>query len=260
MVVPSRERIVEAASNLAACQRLLVLTGAGSSAEAGVPTFRDNDGLWRQHRWQDLASRGAFERDPEMVWDWYRDRRLQVAGCQPHAGQRALALLDKHLPADRRVLIATTNEDDLLERAGVHPVVHLHGSLFDTRCVDACGWSARDATDNSLSFLSCPRCGADVRPGSVWFGEPLGDGSLQAVSQFDADGCLIIGSSSLVQPVAAIAPELALAGGCVIEVNPQPTPLSRIAGMHLQGAASEILPPLVDLLTSATLRGQPSQA
>jgi len=233
---------------------LLVLTGAGSSAEAGVPTFRDHDGLWREHRWQDLATREAFERDPELVWDWYRERRMQVAQSSPHAGQRALALLVKHLPAEQRVLVATTNEDDLLERAGVRPVLHLHGSLFVTRCAGECGWAARDAEDNSLSLLECPRCAAAVRPGSVWFGEPLAPGKLRAIEQFDADGCLVVGSSSLVQPVAAIAPELALAGRTVVEVNPQPTPLSRIAGVHLQGSASVVLPPLVDLITSQTLR------
>ncbi len=248
--------VAEAARLLVRCRRLLVLAGAGLSADAGIPTFRGDEGLWRTHRAEDLASRDGFDRNPDLVWDWYRERRLHIASSQPHPGQRTIALLQRHLPDPARVLVATTNEDDLLERAGVHPVVHLHGSLFDTRCVADCGWRACDDDDNSLSLGLCPRCGARVRPGSVWFGEALPRPALEAIAHFDPDGCLLVGSSCLVQPAAAIPPEMAMAGRPVVEINPDETPFSRIAASSLRGTAKDLLPPLVDLLTSRTIQDQ----
>jgi NAD-dependent deacetylase len=245
-----------AAGLLNRCNRLLVLAGAGMSADAGVPTFRGDGGLWRTHKIEDLASPGGFEREPELVWEWYRERRLQVAACDPHPGQRTLALLQKHVPLPAQVLIATTNEDDLLDRAGVEGVVHLHGSLFDTMCSAACGWRARDQNDNGLSMLPCPQCGARVRPGSVWYGEKLPEESLLAIDHFDADGCLLIGSSCLVQPAAEIPLDLAIDGRPVVEINPTETPFSRTASCSLRGTAKDLLPGLVDLLTSRTVRDQ----
>jgi NAD-dependent deacetylase len=255
--VPSLASVVgEAAIRLARCRRLLVLAGAGLSADAGVPTFRGEGGLWRTHKVEELASREGFAQHPEQVWEWYRERRLQVARCEPHAGQRTLALLQQHIPAPARVLVATTNEDDLLVRAGVRPVLHLHGSLFETVCAAACGWRARDAQDNSLSLVPCPRCGGAVRPGSVWFGENLPRGVMEAVHHFDPDGCLLVGSSMLVQPAAAIPVELGLAGAPVVEINPEETPFSRTASASLRGSAKDLLPRLVDVLTSDTVREQ----
>ncbi len=254
-------QLARAADRLGGRRRLLVITGAGSSADAGVPTFRDADGLWQRYRVEDLASRQAFARDPELVWRWYRERREQVAACQPHAGQRSLALLQRCTPAPRRVLVATTNEDDLLERAAVADVVHLHGSLYDTACAAACGWRSRDSEDNGLSFLPCPRCGAPVRPGSVWFGEPLPADEVERIEGFAADACLVVGSSSLVQPVAAIAPEMLLAGHPVVEINATATPLSGMDGcLSLRGSACEILPALIDLMTSSLMRSRSSTA
>lgn len=247
--------IAEAAALLARCRRLLVLSGAGLSADAGVPTFRCEGGLWQRYKVEDLASREGFDRQPDTVWEWYHERRLQVARSQPHPGQRALALLQRQLPQGQ-VLIATTNEDDLLERAGVADVHHLHGSLFDTACAAGCGWRARDDQDNSLSLVPCPQCGGRVRPGSVWFGEELPAAPLEAIERFDPDGCLLVGSSCLVQPAAAIPPEMAVAGRPVVELNAEETPFSRIAARSLRGPAKETLPALVDLLTSKTVREQ----
>jgi NAD-dependent deacetylase len=248
--------LVAAATLLSRCRRLLVLTGAGLSADAGVPTFRCEDGLWQRFKVEELASREGFARQPEVVWEWYHERRLHVARSEPHPGQRALALLERQLPAPARMLIATTNEDDLLERAGVRAVHHLHGSLYDTACAADCGWRARDDQDNSRSLVPCPRCGAAVRPGSVWFGEDLPRGPLDAIAEFDPDGCLLVGSSCLVQPAAAIPPEMAVAGLPVVEVNADETPFSRIAAHSLRGTAKDVLPALVDLLTSGTVRDQ----
>jgi NAD-dependent deacetylase len=247
----------EAAQLLKACRRLLVLTGAGMSADAGVPTFRCEGGLWKTHKVEDLATPEGFARDPELVWDWYRERRLRVASSAPHPGQRTVALLQRHYPPPGRVLIATTNEDDLLERAGVTPVLHLHGSLFDTVCsVDGCGWRAADDSDNAMSMLPCPRCGGRVRPGSVWYGEALPRSPLQAIAQFNPDGCLLVGSSCLVQPAAAIPSDLVVAGHPVVEINTDETPFSPVATCSIQGTAKDVLPGLVDLLTSRTVQDQ----
>lgn len=249
-----RERIAGAAERLARCRRLLVLAGAGLSADAGVPTFRGEGGIWQRYSAEDLASAAGFADHPDVIWEWYRERRMQVACSEPHAGQRSVAILQRQ--AQSRILVATTNEDDLLERAGVSPVVHLHGSLFDTTCSAGCGWRARDDHDNSRSLMPCPRCGAPARPGSVWFGEALPRGPLETLAQFDPDGCLLIGSSMLVAPASEIPPELATAGHPVIEINAEETPFSRIATLSLRGPACDILPLLVDLMTSSTVRDQ----
>jgi len=251
--------ITDAARLLAPCRRLLVLSGAGLSADAGVPTFRCEGGLWQEHDVQQLASPAGFISNPELVWEWYRERRLAVAEAAPHAGQRALALLQEHFP-DGQVLMATTNEDDLLERAGISQVIHLHGSLFDTSCAAGCGWRNRDGDDNSLSMVPCPRCGAATRPGSVWYGEPLPHGVLSAINHFDPDGCLLVGSSCIVQPVSSIPSDLILARRPVVEINREETPFSPVASCSLRGTAKELLPGLVDLLTSRTVREQQHRA
>lgn len=244
-------RAVEA---LIPVRRLLVLCGAGCSADAGIPTFRDVGGLWQTHKPEDLATPEAFARDPATVWAWYRERRRVIAAARPHAGQRSLALLQRHFPA-AEVLVATTNEDDLLERAGVTGVLHLHGTITSTICADRCGWPGVEDPEDRFSRAGCPACGGATRPGSVWFGEPLPGGLLDRLHAFDPDGCLVIGSSNQVQPVAGIPCELALHRVPVVEINPLATPLSSLA-IHLPGLAQELLPPLVDLLTSATVRDQ----
>jgi len=246
----------EAAKLLGACKRLLVLAGAGLSADAGIPTFRCANGLWQNHKVEELAHPEGFAKDPERVWEWYRERRLLVASSSPHTGQRSLALLQRHFPVPNRVLFATTNEDDLLTRAGINDVIHLHGSLFATVCSADCGWVAREDADNAFSMLPCPQCGARVRPGSVWYGEALPEEPLQTISRFNPDGCLLVGSSCLVQPAAAIPSDLVIAGLPVVEVNPEETMFSPLATCSIRGTAKEVLPGLVDLLTSRTVQDQ----
>ncbi|MEK7415952.1 MAG: Sir2 family NAD-dependent protein deacetylase [Planctomycetota bacterium] len=255
----SGQRVIidKAVRLLAPAKRLLVLAGAGLSADAGVPTFRGEGGLWNDHKAEDLATPGGFERDPELVWDWYRERRLHIANCEPHVGQRSIALLQRHFPA-ATVLIATTNEDDLLERAGVSDVLHLHGALFTTRC-SVCAWSGDDHVDNALSLMPCPQCAARVRPGSVWFGESLPKSALDRMHAFHADGCLVIGSSAMVQPAAGIPVDLQSHGHPVVEVNPEETPLSNVVACSLRGSAKVLLPPMIDLLTSSIMREQQSR-
>ncbi len=261
MVMPATEPMADlkllvhaAADRLLPVRRLLVLAGAGCSADAGIPTFRDDGGWWREYRPEDLATPEAFAQDPELVWTWYRERRSQIRAALPHGGQRSLALLQKHF-YDGQVLVATTNEDDLLERAGIEQVLHLHGSIFDTTCSASCGWPGGKDGGDSMAGHRCPCCNAPTRPGSIWYGESLPAGPLDAIQAFDPDGCLVIGSSNVVQPVAGIPTEMALARLPVVEVNPQATPLSDLV-LHLPGPAAQVLPALVDLLTSATMRDQ----
>ena len=249
----TREAVAAAADRLWGCRRLLVVVGAGGSADSGVPTFRDEGGLWQTHRPEDLAHPDAFREHPQVVWAWYHERRAGILAAVPHSGQRALALLQRHFRATE-VLVVTTNEDDLLERAGVEPVVHLHGSVFETACALGCGWRAVDR-DGAFSTQPCPACGALTRPGSVWFGEALPPEPLERIAGFQPDGCLVIGSSCLVAPVSQIPIDLALAGVPVIEINPHETPLTQHA-LSLRGPARDVLPRLVDLLTSTTMRDQ----
>lgn len=243
----------EAADRLLDCRRLLVLVGAGGSADSGIPTFRDTGGFWQTHRPEDLAHPDAFREQPQVVWEWYRERRRCIAQAVPHAGQRALALLQRQFNA-ATVLLATTNEDDLLQRAGVQDVVHLHGSIWETSCAAGCGWSTDDRLSEH-SLRPCPQCGESVRPASVWFGEPLPSAPLDAITAFAADGCLVIGSSCEVAPVSQIPLDLALAGVPLVEINRNETPLSAHA-LSLRGTAKDVLPRLVDLLPSSTMRDQ----
>jgi NAD-dependent deacetylase len=254
-----KEQIQQAAKMLSNCRRLLVLTGAGLSADAGVPTFRGAGGLWNEYKAEDLASLEGFAANPDLVWDWYRERRMAVAEAKPHAGQRSLALLQQHFSGGQ-VLMVTTNEDDLLERVGVTDVVHMHGSLFATKCADLCGWDVTDSLDNAWSMVACPKCGARTRPGSVWYGEKLPEEPLQRIAQFEADGCLLIGSSLLVQPMAQMPGEISLHGHPVVEINTEETPFSQFAMESLRGTAKDILPSLVDLLTSHIVRAQIKRA
>jgi len=254
-----QSNVSNAAETLQDCRRLLVLTGAGMSADSGIPTFRGDGGVWENHNALELATPEAFKKNPDLVWDWYRDRRLKIAGCEAHSGHRCLALLQEHY-RDGAVIVATTNEDDLLERAGVHGVISLHGNLFDTCCANDCGWSKRDTADNSYSFMKCPDCGVNVRPGSIWYGESIVRRAMRAIQIFTPDACLVIGSSCVVQPVAEIAPELALSGNPVVEINSEETPLSSIANISLRANAIDVLPDLVDMLTSTLVRRQTEKA
>ena len=236
--------------------RVFILTGAGISAESGVPTFRGEDGLWRSYRPEELATPQAFRRDPRLVWEWYGWRREKVSKCQPNPGHRALA----RIALDRPAQIITQNVDGLhevaakLEAGGADweaaSPLELHGSLFRVRCTE-CGYHGNDrapvdATDRE-SLPSCPECGALLRPDIVWFGEALDPVVLAAAFEEarEADLCLVVGTSAVVQPAASLPRITSEAGGFVIEVNPQPTPLTGFADVALHGLAGVVLPTLM---------------
>lgn len=235
--------LAEAAARIRKSRRVLAVTGAGVSAESGVPTFRGQDGLWRQFRAEDLATPQAFARDPRLVWEWYAWRRELIAPARPNAAHVALAALERNLPS---FLLATQNVDGLHSLAGSRKLVELHGSLWRMRCVSC----AHAAEDRSVPLPELPprcACGAILRPDVTWFGEMLRPRAVEkaVTAARCAEVVLVIGTSSIVYPAAAL-PEMArAAGGFVIEVNTEPTPLTVSAHLSLRGRASEILPPLV---------------
>ncbi|MFV0495596.1 SIR2 family NAD-dependent protein deacylase [Mycobacterium sp.] len=231
--------------------RVAVLSGAGISAESGVPTFRDDKfGLWARFDPYELSSVQGWEENPERVWGWYLWRHYLVAEVAPNAGHQAIA--DWQNRAD--VTVVTQNVDDLHERAGSSPVHHLHGSLFEFRCArcDATYTQTLPAMTEPAIEVEPPvcRCGGLIRPDIVWFGEALPQGPWHSAVEAteNADVVVVVGTSSVVYPAAGL-PEMALARGkVVIEVNPEETPLSRHATLCVREPASQALPGLPERL------------
>jgi len=220
-------------------RRVVALTGAGMSAESGVPTFRDaQTGLWAQFDPAELATPQAFRRGPRRVWQWYAWRRELIGRAAPNAGHQALA----QWGAAARVSVVTQNVDGLHQQAGSAEVIELHGNLCRSVCSAGCG--VQHEGDGEPP--PCPRCGAPLRPDVVWFGEMLPESALESAMAAvqEADLVLSVGSSTQVQPAAEL-PFLALRNGCpVVEVNPESTPLSAQAHWSLRGTAAGVLPRL----------------
>lgn len=244
----SESLIQQAADVLKAASQIAVLTGAGVSKESGVPTFRDaQTGLWAKYDPQELATPTAFLTNPKLVWDWYTMRREMIAAVSPNAGHVALAQLQQAKPSTRMI---TQNVDDLHEQAGNTGVIHLHGSIAQNRCFDNC---QGDPTlidvetlewDREFGPPSCPHCGRHVRPNVIWFGELLSHHAIETAMEAsqDCDVMLIVGTSGMVSPASRL-PSLAKAGEAVIiEINPENTPLTRLADLKLDGPSGEILP------------------
>jgi NAD-dependent deacetylase len=241
-----------AASILSDAKSLFVLTGAGVSAESGVPTFRDaQTGHWSNFDAETLASPRGFAADPGLVWRWYMERLDGMGAANPNPGHDALARLEARL-GDRFVLF-TQNVDDLHERAGSCRVRHLHGSIARFRC-HACGapHELRAEERRAAEPPRCASCGKAVRPDVVWFGEMLPPGLLEEAAERAAacEVTLVAGTSGVVYPAADLPFLARRAGRPVVDVNPEPTPISRIAAVYLPGRSGEVLPMLVDRLTS----------
>jgi NAD-dependent deacetylase len=219
-----------------------VLTGAGVSAESGVPTFRGEDGLWRNSRPEQLATPEAFRRDPALVWEWYDWRRGLIGSCTPNAAHEVLAEMEAALPD---FTLITQNVDGLHRAAGSRSVLELHGNMWRVRCT-GCG---KVTEDHRVPLPEvpprCSKCGALLRPDVVWFGESLPLEVLEA-AWAAAARCrlmLVVGTSAVVQPAASL-PLAALRNGArLVEVNPNGTPLSRHAHEVLRGPAAQVLPP-----------------
>ncbi len=238
------EDIEKAMDALLRASRVVVLTGAGISAESGVPTFRGEDGLWKNYRPEELATPGAFARNPELVWEWYYWRRSIIGKAEPNPGHLALKTLEDRL-LDRFFLI-TQNVDGLHRKAGNERLVEFHGNIWINRCT-RCGNERFDDTVKFEGLPTCPGCGSLERPGVVWFGEAIPSGviriSMERVRSCDV--CLVVGTSGVVQPAASLADAAKVSGAFIIEVNPQATPISYTADVSLRGKAGEVLPQLV---------------
>ncbi|MBO4206814.1 SIR2 family NAD-dependent protein deacylase [Micromonospora echinofusca] len=246
----------QAARSLGDAHRVVVFTGAGISAESGVPTFRDDlTGLWARFDAAQLATPEAFHADPDLVWGWYEWRRARVRRATPNPGHRAITTIVDRAPAGT---VVTQNVDDLHERAGTRAPIHLHGSLFAPRCVAAAGHPATfpDLPEGAVTELAeggrippprCVSCAALVRPGVVWFGEALPEAALTAAVEAAAtcDVLLTVGTSGVVYPAAEVPRIAARAGATVIQVNPEPTPLDPVTAVNLRGTAAQVLPALV---------------
>jgi len=237
----------EIGSRLAKAESVAVLTGAGISAESGVPTFREaQTGLWARWHPEDLATPQAFQRNPRLVWDWYRWRRQLVREVEPNSGHLALVELERRVP---KFHLSTQNVDGLHRRAGSRNLSELHGNLFRDVC-------AYEGTDVDLPAVQdelpprCPRCGGPVRPGVVWFGEPLPEEELLE-AESAAAGCdiyLVVGTSGLVQPAAGLPFAARRSGAFVVEINPETTPLTESVHCSIRGLAGAVLVSLLERL------------
>jgi NAD-dependent deacetylase len=223
----------------------LVLTGAGVSAESGIPTFRGPGGLWEGFRAEDLATPEAFARDPARVWRWYRHRRAAYAGCQPNPGHAVIAQMEDRYDD---FLLATQNVDGLHRRAGSRRLVEIHGTIDVMRCTRC---EAREpwppAIDEAADPVpQCTECGAAMRPHILWFGETYWPGLLELCHEAAqaADLVLVCGTSATVWPPAALALHAQRAGATLIDINPERTPLSHAADLYLPGTAGSLLPRL----------------
>jgi len=223
---------------LKSAAKVAVLTGAGVSAESGIPTFRSNGGYWQQHRFEDLATPQAFARDPKFVWTWYEERRRAIAQAKPNAGHLALVELEKQKPD---FTLITQNIDGLHDLAGSKNLIKLHGDIWTLRCLK-CGKERIDRSRLDDLPPYC-ECGGMLRPGVVWFGEPLPERALEKANAAvrEADVLIVAGTSAQVYPAAGLIP----LASAVIEINPEETDFSDEVTFSLRGTSAEILPRLL---------------
>jgi len=234
--------------------RVLVLTGAGASADSGIPTFRDANGLWENHAVEEVASPGGFRRDPRLVWRFYSQRRAGVLGAKPNAGHLALAELEKSL--GERFLLVTQNVDGLHRRAGSERILEIHGNLLETKC-----WSCDRPPfeDHALYEDTLPMCGECdgrgdtglLRPNIVWFGEMLDPAHLEAIERFmSLPGPLFfvaIGTSGAVWPAAGLVDLARRVGGRTWLVNAEPAENASRFESFIRGRSAEVLPGLFEV-------------
>jgi NAD-dependent deacetylase len=240
---PALER---ARQRLAQASNVAVLTGAGISAESGIPTFRDAQaGLWAQYDPMQLASEQGFRRDPALVWRWYAARRERVVAAQPNPGHLALAQAESRFA---QFHLITQNVDGLHRRAGSRNVNEIHGNILRTVCLGACGFVEDDPSSLPPGEPPrCPACGEWLRPGVIWFGQALDSAALSAADEAAAacDLMLVVGTSGLVYPAAGLPARARAAGAAIIVVNLQASELDGIADDVLRGPAATVLPALL---------------
>lgn len=228
---------------IAEAHSIVVLTGAGVSAESGIPTFRGPGGLWRERKPEQLASPEGFAKDPRLVWEWYDWRRTVIKDVQPNPAHFAIAELERRAP---RFSLVTQNVDGLHDRAGSRNVLKLHGDIWMVRCVK-CGREARDERAPMPELPPRCDCGGMLRPGVVWFGESLPVETWHAAGEAtrSADVVIVAGTSAVVYPAAGLVPLAKASGARVIECNMEETPFSAQLDRSFRGRAGEILPELI---------------
>lgn len=235
--------IEQAQTWLAEATSVAVLTGAGISAESGVPTFRGAGGLWKNNKPEELATPEAFAKDPRLVWEWYNFRRECIAKAQPNPAHKALVQLEIQKP---RFTLITQNVDGLHDLAGSGKILKLHGDIWRLRCT-ICGANFPNRRVPLPKLPPHCACGGMARPGVVWFGEPLPEGMMKEAEHAAAAAqvFLVIGTSAVVYPAASLVPYAKQSGAKVIEINTESTAVSATVDCALQGPAGEILPRLV---------------
>ncbi len=235
-------------ARLYSAESVAVLTGAGVSAESGVPTFRGENGVWKKFKSEELANFDAFMRNPELVWEWYRHRKEIIAAIQPNAGHYALADLEKHY---RRFSIITQNIDNLHRRAGSKEVYELHGNIERNYCISCRKQFPNQEILSKPGIPRCSDCDGLIRPDVVWFGELLPpdvwDAAAEAAAH--ADVFFSIGTSAIVYPAASLPIMAKHAGAYLVEINPDPTPITDSADEFIGGKSGEILPQLLQEIT-----------
>ena len=243
-----------AAARRSSIVRVLIITGAGVSAESGIPTFRGKDGYWRNLDPIKLATHEAFARDPELVWQWYSERRRRISDAKPNAAHKAIVNL-AHC-ADEFLLV-TQNVDDLHQRAGLAraEMVQIHGDIFVTRCSRCDFWQEQAQQQEQNGVPRCAKCDAPLRPGVVWFGEPLPSRETGRVENYlQRDPCgvvIVVGTTATFGYIIDWAFRASRRGGELIEVNPEETPLSRFATKQVREPAAIALPRIVDQLIAS---------
>jgi NAD-dependent deacetylase len=234
------EKIRLLKEKLAGCDRVVVLTGAGISAESGVPTFRGQGGLWRQYRATDLATPEAFAEDSRLVWEFYNWRREVLAPLHPNPGHLALAAMESRFP---ELHLITQNIDGLHQTAGSRKMIELHGNIWWVRCT-GCGALTEDRRVPLPELPTCEACSALLRPHVVWFGEMLDPHTLELAYQA-LETCqimMVVGTSGVVQPAASMGATARRRGAFVAEINLEPTPYTDIYDLSIMGKAGEVLP------------------
>ena len=239
-----KQNIDRARDLIMRARSVFVLTGAGISAESGIPTFRGRDGLWKNYSATDLATPEAFKKNPDIVWEWYHWRQRIIMRAEPNPGHHAIVRLEKRID---RFLLLTQNVDSLHQRAGSKNILELHGNIFRARCLE-CGTSLEHSPpDKQESSLPRCTCGGLLRPDVVWFGESIPQDIWHTALEFltGTDVAIICGTSGVVWPAAAI-PEIARHERArTIEINLESTPISRTVDISLSGKAGLLLPELL---------------
>jgi NAD-dependent deacetylase len=242
---PDPQALARARTLLGGAARIVVFTGAGVSAESGIPTFRDAlEGMWARFDPERLATEAGFRADPALVWRWYAERRERIDQAQPNAAHRAIAAAEA---TGRTITVVTQNVDGLHRRAGSSDVVELHGSIVRAKCLEGCGPAPAGWEHDARVPPPCPRCGAPLRPDVVWFGEMLPPGAFERAERLaaEADAMLVVGTSGLVQPAASLPWAAVRHRRPVIVVDPNPTELDRLATVALRGSAVSVVPSIL---------------